>query len=154
MGSRSPARCTPRTARRCGRCGVSRGRPSHSRCVSSTLTIPVRWFVDDVSSGLHELSKTTEENDEGPQHDAATEAFNLTCGFIDADGLHTDDELWALITAFGPLLPTQLGQASPQDVRRAGLVTDARSKLRAVTPMFELLVAADVQNGTRPSHTY
>ena len=122
--------------------------------MSSTLTIPVKWFVDDVSAALHELAHTTDASDEGPRHDAATEAFNLTCGFIDADGLHTDDELWALITAFGPLLPTQLGQATPEDVRRAGLVTDARSKLAAVTPMFELLVEADVKHGTRESHTY
>jgi len=122
--------------------------------VSSSLTIPVRWFVDDVSAALHELAHTTAEDDEGPGHDAATEAFNLTCGFIDADGLHTDDELWALITAFGPMLPTQLGQATPQDVRKAGLVTDARTKLTNVTSMFELLVQADSKNGTRHSHTY
>ena len=122
--------------------------------MSSSLTIPVRWFVDDVSGALHELAHTTPESDEGPGHDAATEAFNLTCGFIDADGLHTDDELWALITAFGPMLPTQLGQATPQDVRRAGLVTDARSKLANASSMFELLVQADVKNSTRHSHTY
>lgn len=122
--------------------------------MSSSLTIPVRWFVDDVSGALHELAHTTPEADEGPEHDAATEAFNLTCGFIDADGLHTDDELWALITAFGPMLPTQLGQATPQDVRKAGLVTDARTKLANASSMFELLVQADVKNGTRHSHTY
>ena len=122
--------------------------------MSSTLTVPVQWFVDDVSVALHELAHTTADSDEGPRHDAATEAFNLTCGFIDADGLHTDDELWALITAFGPMLPTQLGQATPEDVRRAGLVTDAKAKLSTVTPMFALLVAADVKNGTRESHTY
>ena len=122
--------------------------------MSSSLTVPVRWFVDDVSGALHELGGTTDENDDGPHHDAATEAFNLTCGFIDADGLHTDDELWALTAAFGPLLPTQLGQATPADVRRAGLVTDARSKLASASPMFEVLVQADVQKGTRHSHAY
>ena len=122
--------------------------------MSSSLTIPVRWFVDDVSAALHELAHTTETADEGPRRDAATEAFNLTCGFVDADGLHTDDELWALITAFGPMLPTQLGKATPEDVRRAGLVAGARSKLAAVSPMFELLVDADVKNGTRHSHAY
>ena len=117
--------------------------------MSSSLTIPVQWFVDDVSAALRELSQADAVND-----DAATEAFNLTCAFIDADGLHTDDELWALITAFGPLLPTQVGKATPEDIRRAGLVTGARAKLNAVTPMFELLVDADVKNGTRHSHDY
>ena len=122
--------------------------------MSAALTVPVQWFVDDVSATLHELAHTADDNDDAARHDAATEAFNLTCGFIDADGLHTDDELWALITAFGPLLPTQLGKATPEDVRRAGLVTGARSKLAAVSPMFELLVEADAKNGTRESHAY
>jgi Cdc6-like AAA superfamily ATPase len=122
--------------------------------VSSSLTVPVRWFVDDVSAALHELSGTTDDNDDGARRDATTEAFNLTCGFIDADGLHTDDELSALTAAFGPLLPTQLGAATPADVRRAGLVANAKDKVALVSPMFELLVQADVKNGTRHSHAY
>ena len=122
--------------------------------MSASLTVPVRWFVDDVSAALHELAGTAEDKDEGPRRDAATEAFNLTCGFIDADGLHTDDELWALTAAFGPLLPTQLGAATPADVRKAGLVADAKAHVASVSPMFELLVQADVKNGTRHSHDY
>ena len=122
--------------------------------MSSSLTIPVRWFVDDVTAALHELGGTTEDKDDGPRRDAATEAFNLTCGFIDADGLHTDDELWALTAAFGPLLPTQLGAATPADVRRAGLVANAKTNVASVSPMFELLVQADVKNRTRHSHAY
>ncbi|MEY2420790.1 MAG: hypothetical protein QOI95_857 [Acidimicrobiaceae bacterium] len=118
------------------------------------LTVPVRWFVDDVSTALHLLAGTTDDNDDAPRRDAATEAFNLTCGFIDADGLHTDDELWALTAAFGPLLPTQLGAATPADVRKAGLVANAKANVGAVSPMFELLVAADAKNGTRHSHAY
>ena len=121
--------------------------------MSSALTVPVRWFVDDVSAALHQLAHTTDDTDEGPRRDAAAEAFNLTCGFVDADGLHTDDELWALIAAFGPLLPTQLGKATPEDVRRSGLVTDARTKLTTVSPTFELLVEADVKNGTNAAPT-
>ena len=34
-------------------------------------------------------------------------------------GAQTDDELWELIAAFGPLLDTQLGGATPDDVRDA-----------------------------------
>ena len=122
--------------------------------MSSELTVPVRWFVADISAALHELAGTTDEADDGPRRDAATEAFNLTCGFIDADGLHTDDELWALTSAFGPLLPTQISQATPADVRKAGLVANAQSKVSSVSPMFMLLVQADVKNGTRHSHAY
>ncbi|MEY2447032.1 MAG: hypothetical protein QOH79_508 [Acidimicrobiaceae bacterium] len=120
----------------------------------SSLTVPVRWFVDDVSAALYELGGTTADTDDGPRRDAATEAFNLTCGFIDADGLHTDDELWALTAAFGPLLPTQLGAATPADVRKAGLVANAKTNVACVSPMFELLVQADVKNATRHSHAY
>jgi SpoVK/Ycf46/Vps4 family AAA+-type ATPase len=122
--------------------------------LSASLTVPVRWFVDDVSAALHELAGTTDDKDDGPRRDAATEAFNLTCGFIDADGLHTDDELWALTAAFGPLLPTQLGAATPADVRKAGLVANAKTHVASVTPMFELLVQADVKHHTRRSHDY
>jgi SpoVK/Ycf46/Vps4 family AAA+-type ATPase len=122
--------------------------------VPSSLTVPVRWFVDDVSAALYELGGTTADTDDGPRRDAATEAFNLTCGFIDADGLHTDDELWALTAAFGPLLPTQLGAATPADVRKAGLVANAKTNVACVSPMFELLVQADVKNATRHSHAY
>ena len=122
--------------------------------MSSPLTVPVRWFVADLSAALHELRGTTEANDDGPQQDAATEAFNLTCGFIDADGLHTDDELWALTAAFGPLLPTQLAGATPDDVRKAGLLAKAKSNLATITPMFELLVQADAKRRTRHSHAY
>jgi hypothetical protein len=122
--------------------------------LSSALTVPVRWFVDEVSAALHELRGTTDDDDEGPRHDAASEAFNLTCGFIDADGLHTDDELWALTAAFGPLLPTQLSAATPADIRKAGLVAGAHSHIEQPSEMFELLVQADVKNGTRHSHDY
>jgi hypothetical protein len=122
--------------------------------VSSSLEVPVRWFVADVSAALHDLRGTTEAEDDGPQRDAATEAFNLTCGFVDADGLHTDDELWALTAAFGPLLPTQLSAATPADVRKAGLVANAKTNVTSISPMFELLVQADAKKGTRHSHAY
>ena len=121
--------------------------------MSASLTVPVRWFVDDVSAALHELGGASGD-DEGARRDAATEAFNLTSGFIDADGLHTDDELWALTAAFGPLLPTQLSAATPADVRKAGLVANAKDKVAKASAMFELLVQADVKNRTRHSHDY
>ena len=35
--------------------------------MSSTLTIPVRWFVDDMSAALHQLAHTTDDTDEGPR---------------------------------------------------------------------------------------
>jgi hypothetical protein len=119
--------------------------------LSSSLTIPVRGFVDDVATALQELHGGDEVD---TATDATTEAFNLTCAFIDADGLHTDDELWALIGAFGPLLDTQLGRATPADVRKAGLIVGTRTTLTKVSPLFDTLVHADGRDGSRHAHAY
>ena len=40
--------------------------------------------------------------------DVALEAYEVAASITDADGLHTDNELLAIIETFGPLLPTQL----------------------------------------------
>ena len=37
-----------------------------------------------------------------------SQAFTVVCAVVDADGRHADDELWALITTFAPLLDSQL----------------------------------------------
>lgn len=53
----------------------------------------------------------------------ALDAFRLTAAFVDADGLHTDDELWALIEVFGPLSLEDL--ARPDVVERSRRVESA-----------------------------
>lgn len=86
--------------------------------------------------------------------DVTVEAFNLVCAITDCDGRHTDDELWALLSTFGPRFPTQLGLATPDDLRRAGLLTGKREWLVQPSTMFELLLAADQRNRTSHAWTY
>ena len=86
--------------------------------------------------------------------DVALEVFDLACALVDADGLHTDNELYALIATFGPLLETHLGHATPEDLRRAGFVTGKRRWVEQPSPLFDLLLAADRRNATSASWTY
>jgi hypothetical protein len=86
--------------------------------------------------------------------DVALEAFDVVAAFVDADGLHTDNELFAVLAAFGPLLDSSLGRATPADVRRAGLVAGRRTWAEQPSAFFEVLLAGDKRNGTRAAWTY
>ena len=86
--------------------------------------------------------------------DVALEAFDIVAAFVDADGLHTDNELFALLGTFGPLLDSSLARATPADVRRAGLVTGRRSWVERPSAFFEVLLAGDRRNRTRAAWTY
>jgi Cdc6-like AAA superfamily ATPase len=82
------------------------------------------------------------------------EAYNLACACIDADGLHTDDELWALTAAFGHRMGGDLARSRPADVRSAGLVAGRRAWLEEPSTMFGLLLDADARDGADRSGTY
>ena len=86
--------------------------------------------------------------------DVTVEAFNLCCAIVDADGRHTDDELWALLATFGPRFPTQLSLAQPDDVRRAGLLVGRKSWLDKPSALFDLLLHADAKRATSNAWTY
>ena len=92
----------------------------------------MRAFVDDLAPEVEALGSTVATLDPARlRADVEVEAYNLTCAFIDADGLHTDDELWALVAAFGHRLPSDLGRATPAHIRDAGLVVGRRALLGA-----------------------
>lgn len=121
--------------------------------MTEALVKPARRFVEQLSPILQGLAKPPAD----PQHlrhDVVLDAFNLACGFVAADGRQTDDELRALIEAFGPLLETQLAGATPDDVRKAGLVDRAKGWIDVPSPLFGLLVDVDRQEGTRHARTY
>jgi Cdc6-like AAA superfamily ATPase len=123
--------------------------------VSSALAVPARWFVDDVGAALIEVSSRAKGIDaEALRQDVAMEACNLVCAFIDADLRTTDDELWALASAFGPMLDTQIAGATSDDVRSSGLLNGKRALLEKPTELFGLLLAADAKDGTVHSHVY
>jgi hypothetical protein len=115
---------------------------------AGALDEAVRAFVDDVAPDVEALGAAVESLDtQRLRADVEVEAYNLTCAFVDADGLHTDDELWALIGAFGHRLPSDLGRATPPDIRDAGLVVGRRVLLDRPSALLEVLATADARDG-------
>ncbi len=86
--------------------------------------------------------------------DVQVEAYNLAAAFIDCDGLHTDNELWAFIATFGPRFGGSLAKAVPADVRSARLVTGRKSFLDEPSALLEVLLAADGRDGSDLASLY
>ncbi|HET6774191.1 MAG TPA: AAA family ATPase [Acidimicrobiales bacterium] len=108
----------------------------------------VRAFVDDLAPEVEALGATVDRVDVGRlRADVELEAYNLACAFVDADGLHTDDELWALIATFGHRLPSDLGRATPAHLRDAGMLAGRRAQLERPSAMLEVLATADARDG-------
>ena len=120
-----------------------------------SLAPEVERFVGPVASALSALSVQAGagRRDTGLE-DATIEAFNLSCAVADADGRHTDAELWELLATFGPRFPTQLSLATPDDLRRSGLLAGKCSWLQQPSPVFDLLVRADARHATATAWTY
>ena len=119
------------------------------------LDAPVESFVRGLAEPYAELARQAgHELKDGGREDCALEAFNLVLAMTDADGRHTDDELWATLTTFGPRFPTQLGFATPNEVRAAGFVNGKRLWLDQPSSLFDLMVKADARNETSYSWTY
>jgi hypothetical protein len=115
----------------------------------------VQRFVDALTPAVEALgAKVPALRADELAGDVALEAFDVVAAFVDADGLHTDNELPALLAAFGPLLDSSLGRATPADVRRAGLVAGRRTWVEQPSAFFEVLLAGDTRNGTRAAWTY
>jgi AAA lid domain/ATPase family associated with various cellular activities (AAA) len=114
----------------------------------NTLEEAVRAFVDDLTPAVQALGAAVDGIDAAKLHDdVEVEAYNLACAFIDADGLHTDDELWALIATFGHRLPSELGKATPADLRSSQLLMGRRAHLGRSSALLDLLAAADARDG-------
>ncbi len=116
---------------------------------------PVADFVTPIAALLGELTKQTGRvASNTAQSDVTLEAFNLVCAILDSDDRHTDAEIWAILATFGPKFPTQLGYATPDDVRRAGILAGKKAWLAKPSTLFDLLVAADRRNATNHAWTY
>jgi hypothetical protein len=115
---------------------------------AQALDEAVESFVETVTGDLDALAATvTGVRTDRMRSDVTVEAFNLACAFVDADGLHTDDELWALVTAFGPRMGTDIARATPADLRSAGLLTGRRTYLDEPSALLGVLVDADGRDG-------
>ena len=86
--------------------------------------------------------------------DVVVEAFNLSCGFIDADGRASDDELRALLHTFAPLLDARFATLSPAEARAKAITVAQRRVLSKPTAMFDVLLAVDRNQGTACATAY
>jgi hypothetical protein len=104
-----------------------------------------------MTKALAELSGKEESE---VRSDVAVDASNLTAAIIDADGRHTDDELWAYTAAFGAEVPVAIAGLTPTQMREAGTITGRRTWVDKPSTLFDLLVTADARDSRRRSHRY
>ena len=115
----------------------------------------VRAFCDALTPRVRELADSvTGVDGERIEVDVQVEAYNLAAAFIDADGLHTDPELWAFIAAFGPRFGGSLARSAPADVRSARLLSDRVRFLEQPSELAEVLLTADTRDGTDLASLY
>ncbi len=117
------------------------------------LAVAVERFSKLVGTALKEAAVGTSVDAARLERDATVEAFNLCCAIIDADGRHTDDELWALVAAFArhDLLP---GAATPNDLRGSTLIADKRLWISTPSELFLTLKQVDERRNTVLAKTY
>lgn len=117
------------------------------------LAEAVDRFAAVVGDALRDAASGTTVAGDELRRDAIVEAFNLSCALIDADGRHTDDELWALVAAFArfDLLP---GAATPNDLRATDLITRNRDFLSAPSDLFVTLAQLDARKGSTLARRY
>ena len=123
--------------------------------MDDALVEPVGAFVGELGPvlvGLGHGAKVAGADELA--RDVATEAFNLAAAFADADGRHTDEEIRALVVAFGPRFHASLARATPADVRAAGLLAGKRAWLERPSALFEVLAGADRVAGTAHARRY
>ena len=123
--------------------------------IDATLTEPVDRFIDELTPHVVDIGRTVAGIDaQKLAGDVTVEVNNLVAAFIDADGRHTDDELWAYLTTFAPRSDTLLQYATPAHVRDARLCAGKARWLDVPSLLFDVLIRADRQRGTTYSWTY
>jgi len=115
------------------------------------LDRPVTDFVDAIAGIVTSLAPAHAAT---AAHDVAADAADLVAALIDVDARHTDDELWAYLSAFAARFDTQLARATPADLRESGLLTGKRHRLEQPSTLFGVLIEADRRSGTRHAWTY
>lgn len=116
--------------------------------MTENLVEPTKRFIEVVAGALEEVGAGVSgvAEDRWAQ-DAALEAFNLVCGLVGIDRRVSDDELWEVLGAFGPLLETRLAGATPDALRESRLIDAQKDFAATPSALFEVLLAAD-QRGT------
>jgi Cdc6-like AAA superfamily ATPase len=122
---------------------------------SENLVEPTKRFIEVVAEALEEVGAgVTGIAEDRWAQDAALEAFNLVCGLVGIDRRVSDDELWEVLGAFGPLLETRLAGATPDALRESGLIDAQKDFTTAPSALFEVLLAADARGASTHARRY
>jgi hypothetical protein len=122
--------------------------------VDRGLQEAVTAFVDEISLVVDVIANEVTDVDRSKlRDDVVLEALNLSAGFIDADGLHTDDELWAFIQTFA-MHHDHLVPATPKDVRESGMVAGKSAFLAHPSTLFGILADVDTRRRSTVAVTY
>lgn len=114
----------------------------------------VAAFVDEISLVVDVIANEVADVDRSKlRDDVVLEALNLSAGFIDADGLHTDDELWAFIQTFA-MHHDSLVPATPRDIRESGVVAGKSAFLEHPSTLFGILADVDSRRRSKHAVTY
>ena len=123
--------------------------------VSPPLDDAVDAFVNDTTAALNDLARRASVGRKATLgQDAVSEAFALATAFVDADGNHTDEELWALLAAFAGRYSGLSGLTAPDDLRRRGLVAGQRAWIETPSEVFDLIASADGKFSTGDGWRY
>ncbi len=110
-------------------------------------------FARRIGDALVDAASGTTVDASRLANDAVIEAYHLSTALIDADGRHTDDELWALVAAFAPhdLLP---GNAMPAQLRSSTIFDGRKAWLAQPSTLFTTLCDVDRVRGTAYGRLY
>jgi hypothetical protein len=125
--------------------------------VSGMLADAVERFVTVVGQDLAALVASRGLDTTRVRADLEVEVGDLVGAFIDADAVHTDAELDAYLRVIGPTKAGRLARATPDGLRRAGLLNGLRARLTHPSRLFEVLLEADrleQQAGTEGARTW
>ncbi|MEX0658329.1 MAG: AAA family ATPase, partial [Egibacteraceae bacterium] len=103
---------------------------------------------------LEALARATGMDPSRAGADVALDSYHLAAALVVADGRVGDHEILALISVFAGRLDGRLGQATPEEVRRQGLLDDAAEWLGAPSPLFSLLRDADLGDHSARTRVY
>jgi hypothetical protein len=111
--------------------------------VSRTLVDAVERFVTVVGQDLAALVASRGLDTARVRADVEVEVAELVAAFIDADAVHTDAELDAYLRVVGPTRAGHLARATPDGLRRAGVLNGKRALLAHPSRLFSVLLEAD-----------
>jgi hypothetical protein len=118
------------------------------------LDVSVNEFVRALAPLLESIYRENNGETWNARQDVVNEAFNLTCAFIDTDGLATDEELSALLHTFAGLIDPTFATTSPGQARTIGLTAGKRSFLFEPSNLFEIFLRFDQRGTTSYSTAY